>query len=149
MVLSNFEIYDICKELNINLNEIYSKDLIPYKLKKGGYIINLEDSDGHQGGTHWVAMWNDKEKKYFDSFGVICPEEIIKKFKKPIFWSDKKIQHIKSTNCGWFCICFLYCMQHNKDYNEFLNMFSENSLKNDKILNDMIKKISHANLEIK
>ena len=56
---------------------IYSRDNLPnkiHKLERG--IINLDDSMG--GGSQWICYRNvDKQFcEYFDSFGLIMPNEI-------------------------------------------------------------------------
>ena len=55
------------------------RDKIPNKIVKNNefFVVNLDDSSGK--GTHWVAISNFNDNLlYFDSFGVVPPEEILK-----------------------------------------------------------------------
>ena len=75
--LTNVEI----QEYYINeprFNGVFSRDNVPNSIKKGAYVINLDEY--HDIGTHWVALYvNNKIVTYFDSFGVEhIPKEIMK-----------------------------------------------------------------------
>ena len=57
----------------------YSKDNLPKKIKKGAYVINLDEYA--YVGTHWIALFcNQSETVYFDSFGVEHVPEETKEF---------------------------------------------------------------------
>jgi hypothetical protein len=99
----------------------------------------MEDSE-RGSGSHWVAMIKrDDISFYFDSFGFIPPIAIID-FLKPskIAYSDNDIQYLTSVQCGLYCIAWMKYMQGSKNmlkrYNNFINLFSEDETKNDKIL---------------
>jgi hypothetical protein len=71
-------------------------------------IINLEDSD--MGGSHWVALYNDKKEyftEYFDSYGMKPALQTIrfvkKHFRKPLYFNDTQVQGDNSKKCGYFC----------------------------------------------
>jgi hypothetical protein len=105
----------IATTLNIPLTAILHKDQLKQLKPKAGqsFIINMEDSNGPQGGTHWISfviMKND-HPIYFDSYGAPPPCDIIdfcKKYTdKPLLYSDKQIQSIRSGSCGQYCILFL------------------------------------------
>ena len=50
-------------------NGVYSRDNLPNKIKKGPYVINLDEYKNT--GTHWVSLFvKDNQVIYFDSFGV-------------------------------------------------------------------------------
>ena len=55
---------------------MYSRNNLPNKIKKGAYVINLDEYENT--GTHWVALFvKPKYTVYFGSFGVEhIPEEI-------------------------------------------------------------------------
>jgi hypothetical protein len=144
--MNNFEIIKLCKRLKIPLKNILSKDeLYNIEKEKGNYIINMEDSNVGN-GSHWVAMIKrDDTSLYFDSYGFICPIAVID-FLKPskIAYTDNDIQFLTSVQCGLFCIAFLKYMKGSnfllKDYNDFINIFSENEKLNDQILFAILKK---------
>ena len=152
-MLSNFEIEDIVKELKIpDFRACICKDeLKNNKVMNGSYIINMQNNrDGH--GTHWVALFIDKQMHpwYFDSFGFICPQEVIafcKRTRNKIGYSNKEIQDIKSQSCGYYCIAFIQAMSKQMSYyekspemrfNEFLNHFNFDPKKNELILHKLL-----------
>lgn len=120
----------------------YSKDKLPKNMKNGWYIINMEDHDGENGGTHWTCFKYQKKKpiEYYDSFGFPPPLEVMKLSKNDdILYSNKQIQDIKSTACGWFCVARILA-DHIK-YKDFINMFSDRTELNDKILGEMLMEL--------
>ena len=82
MSVTNIQLEDLARQLNIPLNGIFMKDEMTFKRQNGNFIINLDDS--HNEETHWCALIiKDNICFYFDSFGVPCPEQVIKFCKKP------------------------------------------------------------------
>ena len=59
-------------------NGVYSINNLPNKIKKGAYVINLDECENT--GTHWVSFFvKPKFAVYFDSFGIeLIPKEINK-----------------------------------------------------------------------
>ena len=114
--LSNSDLYSICIKLKLKLNGIYMKDEIPTDLKEGNYIINLQNHD--ESGSHWTCFIKDKNNVYYyDSFGVVMPENAYRRFLKNvnnIYYIDKHDQNLDATSCGWWCIAFLYFMNTTK-----------------------------------
>ena len=98
---------------------MYSRNNLPNKIKKGAYVINLDEYENT--GTHWVALFvKPKYTVYFDSFGI---EHIAKALgsavgsavgnndiKSNIF----RIQAYDSIMCGYFCIEFINYMLMGK-----------------------------------
>ena len=75
--LTNIEI----SEYYVNeprFNGVYSRNNLPNKIKKGAYVINLDEHENT--GTHWIALFvKTNEAIYFDSFGIEhIPKEINK-----------------------------------------------------------------------
>ena len=112
--LSNVEIENIMKDRNIsNFRGVYSKDMLPKKMRKNeSIILNIQDFlDGE--GTHWVAIYNDNKSKdveHFDSFGLYPDDIVIKYMKtagKGIVYSSNQIQGTDSVMCGYYCIYFI------------------------------------------
>jgi len=103
------------KRHGIHLNNVIFKDelceLFPHK---GGYVINMANSNQH--GTHWVSLYlhSPKNVYYFDSFGILPPLEIrnfVLKFGcHSLFSNTKQIQSINSGYCGSYCMDFLTYM---------------------------------------
>ena len=102
--LTNIEISEYYKN-EPRFNGVYSRNNLPNKIKKGAYVINLDEYENT--GTHWVALF-----VYFDSFVIEhIPKEInkfinndttkssaIARIKSNIF----RIQAYDSIMCGYF-----------------------------------------------
>ena len=129
---------------------MYSRNNLPNKIKKGAYVINLDEYKNT--GTHWVSLFVKTNKViYFDSFGVEhIPKEINKfidttkssslernkKIKANIF----RIQAYDSIMCGYFCMEFINYMLKGKTLLDYTNLFSPNDFKkNDQIIKIIFK----------
>jgi len=150
-MLSNIDLENMAEKDGLDLIGVFSKDQLPTERRVGSYIVNMQDFD--QGcGSHWLTfkIFDNGKAIYFDSFGVIFPEEVgefLKMF-KPIAWNNRHIQDIKSENCGRFCLAFIkyfndFDTKKNdvfEAYDDFLNVFSNYPKTNDKILFELLKK---------
>jgi hypothetical protein len=150
-MLSNFDIENICNQLKLPLVGVFSKDKLPDKRFIGSYYINMENYDDGN-GTHWVfaRIFPTGEAIYFDSFGIKSPTEVeafLKPF-RPYATNNRQIQDLKSDKCGLFCIaCDSFFSFHSnpkediaENYDDFLNMWSKDPEKNDKVLKEYLKK---------
>ena len=112
--LTNFEISEYYKN-KPRFNGVYSRDNLPKTIKKGAYVINLDEYTDK--GTHYIALYvqstsvydtyvKTNEVIYFDSFGVEHIPKEIKKFigNKDIKASIFRLQAHDSIMCGYFCI---------------------------------------------
>ena len=149
MSLTNIELEDIARALKLPLIGVFSKDQLPSKRCVGSYIINMQDSNDGS-GTHWVycRIFDCCYAVYYDSFGVYMPKEIedfLKPF-KPIPFSKRQIQNMKSQNCGRYCILIDdYFNNHLKSkkretdneilniFNDFLSTWSDDTIKNERL----------------
>ena len=111
-------------------NGVYSRDNLPKIIKKGAYVINLDEYENTV--THWTVLFvKTNEVIYFDSFVI---EHIPKEINK--FIDDKKIkanifriQAYISIMCGYFCIEFINYMLKGKTLLDYTNLFSPNDFK--------------------
>ena len=108
--LSNIDLLHRVKQLGIKyFRSIYSRDNLPekiHRLETG--IINLDDSIGR--GSHWVCYRNIDEQfsEYFDSFGLIMPNEIKNYLKTSgIVYSSDEMQERHSVLCAYWCLYYL------------------------------------------
>ena len=135
--LTNIEISDYYKN-ELRFNGVYSRNNLPKTIKKGAYVINLDEYENT--GTHWVSLFvKTNEAIYFDSFGVEhIPKEInksinsdttnlssLKGTKSDIF----RIQEYDSIMCGYFCIELINYMLKGKTLLDYTNLFSPNDFK--------------------
>ena len=142
--LSNLEIIDIIKNRNLekHFGGVYSKDQLPELIKDKFYIVNLQDHD-EGGGTHWTAFYYNYPSTsiYFDSYGFIAPQDVQKRI-TPYIFNDKDIQDFNSSACGFYCIAFIKFLHDKVDkkesYKTFLKLFKLQTIKNDKILQQML-----------
>ena len=142
--LTNIEISEKYKN-EPRFNGVYSRNNLPNKIKKGAYVINLDEYQNT--GTHWVSLFVKANKViYFDSFGIEhIPEEINKfignkKTKASIF----RIQAYDSIMCGYFSIEFINYMLKGKKLLDYTNLFSPNDFKkNDQVIKRVFKNEQH------
>ena len=148
--LTNFEITEYY-ENEPRINGVYSRNNLPKTIKKGAYVINLDEYADV--GTHWIALYvqstsvydtyvKNNEVIYFDSFGVEHIPKEIKKFigNKGIKASIFRLQAYYSIMCSYFCIEFINYMFDGKSLIDFTNLFSPHNLKkNDKIIEQIFK----------
>jgi len=90
--LSNVELLDAAKKIEIpGFRGVFVRDNLPSKPRKNECgILNFDDASGK--GTHWVA-WSrtDKNKLYFDSYGIQPPLELINYLKDPILYNTQRL----------------------------------------------------------
>ena len=154
--LTNIEINEYYKN-EPRFNGVYSRNNLPKTIKKGAYVINLDEYENT--GTHWVSLFVKPKYTtepssleptiYFDSFDVEhIPKEInkfirSKKLGYAVGNSDIKsnifrIQAYDSIMCGYFCIEFINYMLKDKTLLDYTNLFSPNNFKKN---NQIIKRI--------
>ena len=124
--LTNIEISEYYKN-EPRFNDVYSRNDLPNKIKKGAYVINLDEHKDT--GTHWVSLFvKTNEVIYFDSFGIEhIPKEInkfngnnttksssLERNNKKIKGNIFRIQAYDSIMCGYFCIEFINYMLKGK-----------------------------------
>ena len=139
--LTNIEINEYYKN-EPRFNGVYSRNNLPNGVKKGAYVINLDEYKNTV--THWIALFvKINEAIYFDSFGKeYIPKEINKfignnNIKSNLF----RIQAYDSTMCGYFCIEFINYILKGKTLLDYINLFSPNDFKkNDQIIRRIFKK---------
>jgi hypothetical protein len=155
-MLSNFDIERIAKKTDLPIVGVFSKDRLPKKHQIGSYYINLQNfNDGD--GTHWCLMkiYKDNSKSkpkalWFDPFGLDMPREIEEYLEdyKPIPYSNRQIQGISQTECGWYCLACDYSLEQKDDketylehFEKFLSLWSDKPATNLKYLKALFKPI--------
>ena len=137
--LTNFVISEYY-ENEPRFNGVYARDNLSANIKKGAYVINLDEYE--DAGTHWIALYvKNKKVVYFDSFGVEhVPKEIIKFIKsKDIIANIFRLQAYDSIMCGYYSIKFIDYMFDGKTLIDYTDLFSPHDFKkNDVIIKDII-----------
>ena len=148
--LTDFEISEYYKN-EPRSNGVYSRNNLPKTIKKGAYVINLDEYENM--GTHWVALFVEpKYTVYFGSFGIEhIPKEIkhaigseqsssAKARNKEIKANIFRLQAYDSIMCGYYCIEFINYMLKDKTLLDYTNLFSPNDFKkNDQIIKRIFK----------
>ena len=143
--MSNYDLIDWCKYLNIPINNVLSRDEnVPHNHRQALFIYNLEPS--YMSGSHWVATYvKDKVINYFDSFGLPPFQEMVNHAKKKnltLLHQNNQIQNLLTTTCGYFCLYFLNEMNKGKSYFDLLEVFDiYDTMKNEKFLEQYFKNI--------
>ena len=120
--LSNIELLEAVRELNIpNFRVVSLRDTLPKKPKKKECgILNLDDTTGS--GTHWVAWYkNGTEKKYFDSYGLQPPNELIDYLHSPILYNTERVQPYDQVFCGHLCLYVLKQLGGGQHLQDIIN----------------------------
>ena len=138
--LTNIEINKYYKN-EPRFNGVYSRNNLPNKIKKGAYVINLDEYENI--GTHWIALFvKPKYTVYFYSFGI---EQIPKEIKHAVGNKEIKaniytLHAYDSIMCGYFCIEFINYMFDGKSLIDFTSLFSPHEFKkNDQIIKRIFK----------
>ena len=146
--LTNIEISEYYKN-EPRFNDVYSRNNLPNKIKKGASVINLDEHENT--GTHWVSLFvKANEAIYFDSFGIEhIPIEINKFINSDTTKSSSleriksnmfRIQALDSIMCGYFCIEFINYMLKGRTLLDYTNLFSPNDFKkNDRVIKRIFK----------
>jgi len=83
--LSNLDIDKIMKNCGDDRGT-FNKVMLPKAMDENELVAVMNLRDYFAGsGTHWVCIYNDeksKKRKYFDSFGLIFTNQIVKYMKK-------------------------------------------------------------------
>ena len=155
-MMSNFDIEKIANHYNINVIIVMKDELKNMKPINKNYIIK----DGN--GTHWMGLKiGNKDWVYFDSYGMLPPEEIISFCKRipksHLAYNTKEIQDLNAQTCGYFAMAFLIFLNNNNDDNNvfkksssFSNLFSLETKINNKKLQEFYRYLPTAspNLQI-
>lgn len=147
-MLTNIQIEDLAKRMDIPLAFVGFKDTLPTKLYYNkSYVINLDDEfdeDGNENeGSHWTCFQVNKYPNgkamgiYFDSYNAPPPEIVAKRVKDnfdiKLPHTTKNIQSLLGDACGFFCLAFLHyinaysgrTMHLYTDVEAFLELFDD------------------------
>ena len=143
--LSNYDLIDWCKYLDIPINDVLSRDeTVPHNHSQALFIYNLEPA--YMTGSHWVATYvKDNVINYFDSFGLPPFQEMVNHARKKnltLPHQNNQLQNLLTTTCGYFCLHFLNEMNKVKPYTDLLKVFNiHNTMKNERFIARYFKNI--------
>ena len=144
--MSNFDLLNWCRYLNIPIKSVLSRDQkVPHNHKQTLFIYNLEPH--YMNGSHWIATYaKNNVINYFDSFGMMPFQEMVDHAKKQnvtLLHQDQQIQNLYSSTCGWFCLYFLNEMNKGVDYFDLLQVFRKDTNYNEKFIEKYFKKLEN------
>ena len=157
--MDNLQISKVLKKHDVTrlyFEGVYSSDEIPWnkknltKQQKCFFIFNLDPS--YKAGSHWVCIYTSPchHALYFDSYGLPPPNNTrnFDYFMDNCYqYNSKKLQDFSSTNCGQWCMYFIYFMTLNNSFTNFLKLFScAEPLKNDYILSQLVRETFKLNV---
>ena len=120
--LTNFELLDVAKKLNIpNFEGVFCRDELPNKPKRNACgILNLDDSNGR--GNHWCCFSKrGKAQLYFDSYGLPPPTELTKYLGGSVYYNSERIQPDNEVFCGHLCLYVLKKLSDGHDFQRVIN----------------------------
>ena len=127
--LSNFELLDYAKQLNIpNFRGVFMKDELPKKPWKNECgIVNFNSS--FEPGSHWVAYYkNGKKRILFDSYGQVILAELSdylktkeEKNKAVLERNTDIVQKFNTKICGHLCLYVLKSLSLGKSFRDILD----------------------------
>lgn len=102
-------------------------------------IMNTDDWPG-VGGVHWIGLWYDVSKRltFFDSLGL--PPSAYGLILRPYEWNKKVLQG-NSDLCGEYSLLFIDLMSKGGSLRQVLKLFSNNKMKNDRLVHHYFKRI--------
>ena len=149
MALTDTQLMNMAKRMNIPMAGVFFKDELPKKLETNKvYIINMEDSmdeDGNENdGSHWVMAEIRQYEKgrmepiFFDPYGQPAPEIVKKTIMatanvKAVPHTEKDIQSLMNNACGFYCLAMAHYINASKyrtndfytDVSDFMEMFDD------------------------
>ena len=142
--MSNFDLLDWCRYLKIPINNVLSRDqTVPHNHKLALFIYNLEPS--YARGSHWTSTYvKNNVINYFDSFGLPPFEEMVNHAKRKnltLLHQNQRLQNLYTTTCGYYCLYFLNEMHQGKDYFDLLQVFSNDTNKNEKFIENYFRRL--------
>lgn len=127
---SKEDLFKLCKEKGVYIDDILDFEDIPLDLKHGWYIFNMHPKDTLNG--HWVCA--KVPELYFDSFGIVPSTQIENILNRDYIYNKKDLQALNQTWCGQYCIACLWFLQNgsgslNKRLTDYTDRFHDLNIK--------------------
>ena len=119
--LTNFELENYAKQLNLNLRGVFMRDNLPeLPLENECGIVNFNRTD--QPGSHWVGYYKKGHKRiYFDSYGQAVLQEVRNYLGSPIYRNTDIVQEFNTPLCGHLTLFILKSLDLGKSFRDSLN----------------------------
>ena len=110
---------------------VFPRDQIPTSFIRypSAYVANTDPSS--QPGTHWVAFYHESPNslEFFDSYGM-HPEVYrfhLSPYIKNLDINSNPIQSLHSSDCGQYCIFYLYQRSRGIPYTDIISELRSNN----------------------
>ena len=115
---SNLELIKYCKKLKIDHVVLCMRDEFKNLSKyTKNIIMNFEENNGNS--SHWVCIYNNQVKYYFDSNSLSPPVEVMKFLQNGVSQTFQ-VQYLNSKCCGQLCLYALFQLNKNKFLNDII-----------------------------
>lgn len=142
--MNTVEISHYLKAIHHSLmRNVFAANRIPIYMAPPVYLISNLDPDT-KSGSHWIAIFinADGVGEYFDTFGrkpTGYHLAFLKRNASRWTYNPKVIQNFFSSLCGEYCLMYLCLKYQGMCLRNFVNIFSEDIIKNDHLLKKMFK----------
>ena len=147
-ILSNHDIDSILKPLPFFIGTFSANTIPPIRNFKNPQAMVVNTARLGESGEHWVGLLINESREcyYFDPLGgQIYNIDILYSLQKMKItkyqYSTRQVQSFASNSCGYFCLAFVLAWKLKIPYDVFVDQFSEDLKKNDRICYDFIKKV--------
>lgn len=144
--MNSLEILQALHHLSVKYVGVYPADRLPRMWTRPTAII--ANTDNHdRAGQHWIAFYIDEQGAgtYFDSYGLppLDPRFLLRLRRNSTTyqWNNQTLQGMFSQACGQYCCVFLYFMCNGYNLRCFLNQFTMDSERNDRLIVKLFRKI--------
>ncbi len=121
----------------------------PMRILPSACIINTHPA--RLPGEHWIAVYltQDGPTCFFDSFGnppnshrfPTTINNFLAANDADVLYSDRRVQDYSSDTCGQHCVFFLYHLARGYDYNYVMKLYTDDYIKNDKMVSLFVKRL--------
>lgn len=144
--MNTLEILQALHHLSVRHAGVYPADRLPRVWTRSTAIVaNTDEHD--RAGQHWVAFYIDKHGTgtYFDNYGLPpLDSRFLHRLRRNSTthrWNITPLQGMLSQTCGQYCCVFLYFMCSGYNFNRFLNLFTDDYERNDRVIVKLFRKI--------
>lgn len=123
--MSNLDIQEKCKELNINnFKGVFMRDELNNNKVTNNECLIINTDHSSNNGTHWTCLFiKNRICYYFDSYGLPPPLEVLKyseNYSANRCYNSFEIQKSNQVICGHFCIFVLYKLNTGHNFHDIL-----------------------------
>ena len=113
---------------------VYPMDQLPSTCT-GAMVINTDDHN--EPGQHWVAIYYDDVKEYFDSYGIPPQDTRLQKFiGDDAYYNFIQLQRPLSNACGFYCVYYILQRARGKSADDVITLLKNSD--SDFIVKDYI-----------